>query len=64
MIPLGRKPLPQGPDAGVWSAGAGSRSRRARRCHVYVRGEPEDEVVAVPLGDIYAVSRAPCRRAM
>ena len=32
--------------------------RRFGRCHVYVRGEPEDEVVAVPLGEVYAVSRA------
>jgi hypothetical protein len=34
-------------------------ARRARRCHVYVSGEPEDEVAAVPLGEVYAVSRAP-----
>ncbi|MCC6021462.1 MAG: hypothetical protein LM577_08900 [Thermoproteaceae archaeon] len=34
-------------------------ARRARRCHVYVSGEPEDEVAVVPLGEVYAVSRAP-----
>jgi hypothetical protein len=33
--------------------------RRFGRCHVYARGEPEDEVVAVPLGERYIVSRAP-----
>jgi hypothetical protein len=33
--------------------------RRLRRCHVYVRGEPGDEITVVPLGEVYAASRAP-----